>query len=106
MLTRINFLFDLKYIIIVSVTHRQNPVLIKFLKLVLSITFLFKYLDKNINADNILSHSSFIPEKRTIEDLYKEDAENAEFYRIVTDDDEDIAISGLGLAEEHILAIE
>lgn len=46
---------------------------------------------------NRLPPSNYVPEPRKIEDLYKEDNDNAENYRQIAEDDEEITVSGLNL---------
>lgn len=48
--------------------------------------------------------SSFVPEKRDIQDIYKEDSDNAENYRRIADNDENVQISGQNC--EHVCVLE
>lgn len=57
----------------------------------------------NVSTTNT-SHEAFVPEERSIKELFEEDIASSKYYKTVIDEDEDIAISGLNI--QHILALE
>lgn len=48
-------------------------------------------------------YNNYVPTVRDINDLYKEDAENAENYRNIAEDDDEIHISGPNIDHHSVL---
>lgn len=58
----------------------------------------------DVGPDGEPINRNYIPEVRTIEDLYLEDQQNEDLYRQVVDGDENVMVTGL--SSDEVLKVE
>lgn len=63
-----------------------------------------KYFKFSLHLIIAATHEPFIPEERSVNELFEEDIASSKFYKSVIEEDEDITVSGTNI--KHILALK